>query len=54
MTRSVTVLTSNITLYGYANDAGNGAAGFPSSSGARRFDGSAPTTGIMPHEHHVT
>ena len=31
-----------------ANDGSNGAASCQSSSGTRRFDGSAPTTGIMP------
>lgn len=29
-------------------------AGSQSSSGSRRFDRSAPTTGIMPYEHQVT
>lgn len=37
-----------------ANDGSNGAANSQSSPGIRRFDSSAPTTGIMPHEHHVT
>ena len=37
-----------------AKDGSNGAAGSQSSSGTRRFDRSAPTTGIMPHEHQVT
>ncbi|WP_405680784.1 IS3 family transposase [Streptomyces sp. NBC_00868] len=36
-----------------ANDGSNGAASSQSSSD-RRFDRSAPTTGIMPHGHHVT
>lgn len=37
-----------------ANDGSNGAASSQSSSGTRRFDRSAPTTGIMPQEHQVT
>lgn len=37
-----------------ANDPSNGAAGSQSSSGTRRFNRSAPTTGIMAHEHQVT
>ncbi|WP_078942626.1 cupin domain-containing protein [Streptomyces viridochromogenes] len=36
------------------NGGSNGAVGSQSSSGTRRFDRSAPTTGSMPHEHQVT
>lgn len=37
-----------------AKDGSNGAASSQSSSGTRRFDRSAPTTGIMVNEHQVT
>lgn len=53
--RTLTIADSGYPGTGLvAKDGSNGPASSQSSSGTRRFDRSAPTTGIMAHEHQVT